>query len=63
LGREKKMPTLSDEQLSDLAQAYSCDEIVDILGIEPIQLLLAFREEVGYYIADFNLRPVDCHDF
>jgi hypothetical protein len=56
------MSTLSDEQLSDLAEAYSCEQIIDILGLEPIQLLLAFNEEVNYYIADFKLRPVDCHD-
>lgn len=56
------MSTLSDEQLGDLARAYSCEQIIDILGIEPIQLLLAFQEEVSYYIDDFKLRPVDCHD-
>jgi|TARA_R100000353_G_scaffold138212_1_gene98295 hypothetical protein len=56
------MPTLSDEQLGDLARAYSCEQIIDILGLEPIQLLLAFQEEVNYYIDDFKLRPVDCHD-
>jgi hypothetical protein len=57
------MPTLSEEQLRDLAEAYNCDQIVDILNIEPMQLLLAFREDVEYNITDFNLRPVDCHDF
>jgi len=57
------MSILSDEQLGDLASAYSCEQIIDILGIEPIQLLLAFQEEVNYYIDDFKLRPVDCHDF
>jgi|TARA_R100001163_G_scaffold65624_2_gene63598 hypothetical protein len=56
------MSTLSDEQLGDLARAYSCEQIIDILGLEPIQLLLAFQEEVNYYIDDFKLRPVDCHD-
>ena len=55
------MPTLSDEQLSDLAEAYSGEQIIDILGLESIQLLFAFREEVNYYISDFKLRPVDCH--
>ena len=53
------MPTLSEEQLRDLAEAYNCDQIVDILNIEPMELLLAFREDVEYNITNFNLRPVD----
>jgi hypothetical protein len=61
--RRAKMPTLSEEQLRDLAEAYNCDQIVDILNIEPMELLLAFREDVEYNITNFNLRPVDCHDF
>jgi|TARA_R100001594_G_scaffold96576_1_gene130807 hypothetical protein len=57
------MPILSEEQLIDLSEAYSCDQLIDILGIESIQLLMAFREDVEENISKFNLRPVDCHDF
>ena len=38
------MTTLSDEQLLDISLAYSCDEIVDILGIESYELLRILRE-------------------
>ena len=57
------MPILSEEQLIALSEAYSCDQLIDILGIESIQLLMAFREDVEENISKFNLRPVDCHDF
>ena len=57
------MPILSEEQLIALSEAYSCDQLIDILGIESIQLLMAFREDVEANLSKFNLRPVDCHDF
>jgi|TARA_R110000787_G_scaffold201881_1_gene312671 hypothetical protein len=53
------MPILSDEQLWDLAQAYSCEQIIDLLDLEPMALLLAFKSQVEFNIEDFNLRPVD----
>jgi hypothetical protein len=54
------MPQLSDEQLRDLSLAYSCDEILDILDIEPYELLLILKDRVEENIYEFNLRPVDC---
>jgi|CoawatStandDraft_6_1074263.scaffolds.fasta_scaffold00989_7 hypothetical protein len=58
------MPILSDEQLGDLAHAYSCDQIIDLLDVEPITLLLALRSEVQDNIEKFNLLPVDAvYDF
>ena len=55
------MDTLSEEQLLDISQAYSCEEIVDLLDIDSLIDLL--REELAENIHKFNLRPVDCNDF
>jgi|TARA_R110002126_G_scaffold3473_1_gene19770 hypothetical protein len=55
--------TLSEEQILDISQAYSCEEIIDILDIDSLQLLDAFREELFENLHKFNLRPVDCNDF
>jgi AraC-like DNA-binding protein len=57
------MTTLSDEQLLDISLAYSCDEIIDILGIESFELLRILREEVEENILSFNLRPVDAYRY
>ena len=57
------MRTLSDEQLLDISQAYSCEEIIDLLDIDPLRLLDLLREELCENIHKFNLRPVDCNDF
>ena len=57
------MNTPSEEQILDISQAYSCEEIIDILDIDSLQLLDAFREELFENLHKFNLRPVDCNDF
>ena len=57
------MNTLSEEQILDISQAYSCEEIIDILDIDSLQLLDVFREELFENLHKFNLRPVDCNDF
>lgn len=57
------MPQLSEEQLRDIADAYSCEQIIDILDIDSITLLDFFREYVEDNLDKFNLRPVDCNDF
>ena len=44
------MATLSEEQLRDIADAYSCEQIIDLLDIEE-------------NLDKFSLRPVDCNDF
>jgi|TARA_R110001599_G_scaffold64833_1_gene182643 hypothetical protein len=57
--------TLSNEQLLDISLAYSSDEILEILDIEPYDLLCILKDKVEENILEFNLRPVDCdiHDF
>jgi|TARA_R100001086_G_C11837513_1_gene258233 hypothetical protein len=55
--------TLSEEQLRDIADAYSCEQIIDLLDIDSITLLDFFREYVEENLDKFNLRPVDCNDF
>ena len=57
------MPTLSEEQLRDIADAYSCEQIIDLLDIDSLTLLDFFREYVEDNLDKFNLRPVDCNDF
>lgn len=57
------MATLSEEQLRDLADAYSCEQIIDLLDIDSLTLLDFFREYVEENLDKFNLRPVDCNDF
>jgi len=54
---------LSEEQLSDIADAYSCEQIIDLLDIDSLTLLDFFREYVEDNLDKFNLRPVDCNDF
>ncbi len=55
--------TLSEEQLRDIADAYSCEQIIDLLDIDSLTLLDFFREYVEENLDKFNLRPVDCNDF
>jgi hypothetical protein len=57
------VPQLSEEQLRDIADAYSCEQIIDILDIDSLTLLDFFREYVEDNLNKFNLRPVDCNDF
>ena len=58
------MPILSEEQLLDLAQAYSCEQIIELLDLEPMSLLLAFKTKVEDNLEEFHLRPVDTlYDF
>ena len=54
---------LSEEQLGDIAEAYSCEQIIDLLEIDSLTLLDFFREYVEENLDKFNLRPVDCNDF
>jgi len=54
---------LSEEQLRDIADAYSCEQIIDLLDIDSLTLLDFFREYVEDNLDKFNLRPVDCNDF
>ena len=49
--------TLSEEQLRDLADAYSCEQIIDLLDIDSLTLLDFFREYVEENLDKFNLRP------
>jgi len=56
------MPQLSDEMLSDIAEAHSPEEIVEILDLESIDLLLSFRERVQEQLTRFDVRPIDCHE-
>ena len=56
------MPQLSDEMLSDIAEAHSPEEIVEILDLESIDLLLSFRDRVQEQLTKFAVRPLDCHE-
>jgi|8_EtaG_2_1085327.scaffolds.fasta_scaffold218317_2 hypothetical protein len=56
------MPQLSDEMLSDIAEAHSPEEIVEILDLESIDLLLSFRDRVQEQLTKFEVRPLDCHE-
>ena len=51
---------LSDEQLSDIAEAYSPEQILEILDISSLEILLQFRELVQENLTKFEMRPVDC---
>jgi len=53
---------LSDEQLSDIAEAYSPEQILEILDISSLEILLQFRELVQENLTKFEMRPVDCDD-
>tara|TARA_R100001443_G_scaffold116803_1_gene138577 strand:- start:910 stop:1089 length:180 start_codon:yes stop_codon:yes gene_type:complete len=57
------MPSLSDEQLLDISLAYSNEEILDILDVEPIELVSILQDRIEDNILKFNLRPVDCNDY
>ena len=59
--RKVPMPHLSDEQLEDIALAHSCEEILDILGIESYDLAELLRDRIEQDIFKFNLLPVDCN--
>ena len=54
---------LSDEQMLDISLAYSSEEIVEILDIEPLDLLSLLKDRVEDNILKFNLRPVDCNTY
>tara|TARA_R100000900_G_scaffold97537_1_gene75591 strand:- start:28 stop:210 length:183 start_codon:yes stop_codon:yes gene_type:complete len=58
-------PTLSKEQLLDISLAYSSEEILEVLGIETLELAQMLQERIEENLYKFNLRPVDCdiHDF
>jgi hypothetical protein len=56
------MPQLSDEMLGDIAEAHSPEAIVEILDLDSLELLLAFRERVQEQLIKFEVRPVDCHE-
>ena len=60
LGQSRKM--LSDEQLSDIAEAYSPEQILEILDISSLEILLQFREQVQENLTKFEVRPVDCDE-
>ena len=51
---------LSDEQLSDIAEAYSPEQILEILDISSLEILFMFREQVQENLTKFEMRPVDC---
>tara|TARA_R100000687_G_scaffold83013_1_gene84310 strand:- start:1137 stop:1310 length:174 start_codon:yes stop_codon:yes gene_type:complete len=53
---------ISDQILSDLAEAYSPEQIIELLDLEPIDLLQAFVDRVQENITKFEIRPVDCND-
>tara|TARA_R100000687_G_C6324632_1_gene106661 strand:+ start:324 stop:491 length:168 start_codon:yes stop_codon:yes gene_type:complete len=53
---------LSDEQLSDIAEAYSPEQILEILDISSLEVLLQFRELVQENLTKFEMRPVDCDE-
>jgi len=57
------MPQLSDEQLTDLAEAYTIEELIEILEIDTLDLLDLLREKLEDNLHKLNLRPVDCNDF
>ena len=58
-------PTLSKEQLLDISLAYSSEEILEVLGIETLELAQMLQERIEENLYKFNLRSVDCdiHDF
>ena len=60
--QRKKILMLSDDILSDIAQAHSPEDIVEILDLDSLELLLAFRERVQEHLTKFEVRPLDCHE-
>jgi hypothetical protein len=51
---------LSDQILYDISEAYSPEQILEILELDPLDILQAFRERVQDNINKFEIRPVDC---
>ena len=53
---------LSEEQLSDIAEGYSPEQILEILDITSLEILMQFRERVQENLTKFEMRPVDCDE-
>ena len=53
---------ISDQILSDLAEAYSPEQIIELLDLESLDLLQAFRDRIRGNLTKFEIRPVDCND-
>ena len=56
------MPLLSDQILGDIAEAYSTEEVIELLDLESIDILDAFRDRVRVNLTRFEIRPIDCHE-
>jgi hypothetical protein len=53
---------ISKEQLHDLSEAYTAEDILDILDMSNYDLLLLLIEQVEENIDNFQLRPVDTYE-
>ena len=56
------MQKLSEDILSDLASAYTSEQILEMLGINTVELLCLLSEQVEDNIHKFELRPLDCNE-
>ena len=56
------MPRLSEEILSDLASAYTSEQVLDLLEIDTQELLSILIDQLEDNLHKFELRPVDCND-
>ena len=56
------MPLLSDQILGDIAEAYSTEEVIELLDLESIDILDAFRDRVRENLTRFEIRPIDFHE-
>jgi len=57
------MQRLSEDILSDLASAYTSEQVLDILGINTLELLCILIDPVEENIHKFEWRPLDSHEF
>jgi hypothetical protein len=53
---------ISNEQLRDLSEAYTSEDILDILGMSNYDLVTLLIEQIEENIDNFQLRPVDTYE-
>jgi hypothetical protein len=53
---------VSENVLKDLAESYTPDEILEILGLDNFDLVVLLYDRIEENLHNFQLRPVDTYD-
>ena len=53
---------VSENVLKDLADSYTPDEILEILGLDNFDLVVMLYDKIEENLHNFQLRPVDTYD-